>query len=145
MAMKSYSPLPPLAVNGRGFTLVEVMVAMVIGMLGLIIMMQVFAAAEGHGRWILRRRGHRACQQHDDEQTGSQEYSNDCWLHSAPILTQFTPPFRDRGVNRAYNERDNPGDLYTLKGNPHTPAYALKNSCNLRNLWLPFFTKESNA
>jgi len=34
----------------RGFTLVEVMVAMVIGMLGLIIMMQVFSAAEGQRR-----------------------------------------------------------------------------------------------
>jgi prepilin-type N-terminal cleavage/methylation domain-containing protein len=32
-----------------GFTLVEVMVAMVIGMLGLIIMMQVFSEPEGNG------------------------------------------------------------------------------------------------
>ncbi len=36
--------------NNRGFTLVEVMVAMVIGMLGIIIMMQVFSAAEGQKR-----------------------------------------------------------------------------------------------
>jgi prepilin-type N-terminal cleavage/methylation domain-containing protein len=34
----------------RGFTLVEVMVAMVIGMIGIIIMMQVFASAEGQKR-----------------------------------------------------------------------------------------------
>lgn len=34
----------------KGFTLVEVMVAMVIGMIGIIIMMQVFAAAEGQKR-----------------------------------------------------------------------------------------------
>lgn len=34
----------------KGFTLVEVMVAMVIGMVGIIIMMQVFAAAEGQKR-----------------------------------------------------------------------------------------------
>lgn len=34
----------------RGFTLVEVMVAMVIGMLGIIIMMQVFATTEGRKR-----------------------------------------------------------------------------------------------
>lgn len=36
--------------NNTGFTLVEVMVAMVIGMLGIIIMMQVFSAAEGQKR-----------------------------------------------------------------------------------------------
>jgi type IV pilus assembly protein PilW len=36
--------------TARGFTLVEVMVAMVIGMIGLIIMLQVFAAAEGQRR-----------------------------------------------------------------------------------------------
>ncbi len=34
----------------KGFTLVEVMVAMVIGMIGIIIMMQVFATAEGQKR-----------------------------------------------------------------------------------------------
>lgn len=34
----------------RGFTLVEVMVAMVIGMIGMIIMLQVFSAAEGQRR-----------------------------------------------------------------------------------------------
>ncbi|WP_301102203.1 PilW family protein [Propionivibrio sp.] len=34
----------------KGFTLVEVMVAMVIGMLGMIIMLQVFSAAEGQKR-----------------------------------------------------------------------------------------------
>ncbi|MEF8731339.1 MAG: PilW family protein [Candidatus Accumulibacter meliphilus] len=49
--MKSPSTRPPTApVLRRGFTLVEVMVAMVIGMLGLIIMMQVFSAAEGQRR-----------------------------------------------------------------------------------------------
>ncbi len=36
--------------KARGFTLVEVMVAMVIGMIGIIIMMQVFASAEGQKR-----------------------------------------------------------------------------------------------
>lgn len=50
-AMKSHSTRSPTTpVQRRGFTLVEVMVAMVIGMLGLIIMMQVFAAAEGQRR-----------------------------------------------------------------------------------------------
>lgn len=49
--MKAQSPLPPTTMpREQGFTLVEVMVAMVIGMLGLIIMMQVFAAAEGQRR-----------------------------------------------------------------------------------------------
>ena len=47
--MKPYSP--PIAIEyKKGFTLVEVMVAMVIGMIGIIIMMQVFAAAEGQKR-----------------------------------------------------------------------------------------------
>ncbi|MEF8721245.1 MAG: PilW family protein [Candidatus Accumulibacter delftensis] len=40
----------PTDLQDKGFTLVEVMVAMVIGMLGLIIMMQVFSAAEGQRR-----------------------------------------------------------------------------------------------
>lgn len=40
----------PRILPAEGFTLVEVMVAMVIGMLGLIIMMQVFSAAEGQRR-----------------------------------------------------------------------------------------------
>ncbi|WP_291995842.1 PilW family protein [Candidatus Accumulibacter sp. ACC012] len=49
--MKLHSTLPPaMPEHHRGFTLVEVMVAMVIGMLGLIIMMQVFSAAEGQRR-----------------------------------------------------------------------------------------------
>ncbi len=39
-----------VCVDNAGFTLVEVMVAMVIGMIGIIIMMQVFAAAEGQKR-----------------------------------------------------------------------------------------------
>lgn len=40
----------PTPVEHRGFTLVEVMVAMVIGMIGIVIMMQVFATAEGQKR-----------------------------------------------------------------------------------------------
>jgi type IV pilus assembly protein PilW len=43
-------PIPPAMAKARGFTLVEVMVAMVIGMIGIIIMMQVFASAEGQKR-----------------------------------------------------------------------------------------------
>ncbi len=42
--------LPPARVVSQGFTLVEVMVAMVIGMIGLIVMMQVFSVAEGQRR-----------------------------------------------------------------------------------------------
>jgi len=42
--------IPPAMTRPRGFTLVEVMVAMVIGMIGIIIMMQVFASAEGQKR-----------------------------------------------------------------------------------------------
>ena len=42
--------LPNTPVSLKGFTLVEVMVAMVIGMIGLIVMMQVFSAAEGQRR-----------------------------------------------------------------------------------------------
>ena len=44
------SSLPNTPVSLKGFTLVEVMVAMVIGMIGLIVMMQVFSAAEGQRR-----------------------------------------------------------------------------------------------
>lgn len=44
----THCPRPPA--YRRGFTLVEVMVAMVIGMIGIIIMMQVFATAEGQKR-----------------------------------------------------------------------------------------------
>ena len=47
--MNSHSKPPAMARPG-GFTLVEVMVAMVIGMIGIIIMMQVFASAEGQKR-----------------------------------------------------------------------------------------------
>jgi type IV pilus assembly protein PilW len=47
--MNSHSK-PPAMARPRGFTLVEVMVAMVIGMIGIIIMMQVFASAEGQKR-----------------------------------------------------------------------------------------------
>ncbi|MCB1964654.1 PilW family protein [Accumulibacter sp.] len=47
--MKS-CPSPLATRPGKGFTLVEVMVAMVIGMLGLIIMMQVFSEAERQRR-----------------------------------------------------------------------------------------------
>jgi type IV pilus assembly protein PilW len=47
--MNSHS-IPPAMGKARGFTLVEVMVAMVIGMIGIIIMMQVFASAEGQKR-----------------------------------------------------------------------------------------------
>ncbi|EXI73966.1 MAG TPA: PilW family protein [Candidatus Accumulibacter phosphatis] len=43
-------PLPVPRSIPRGFTLVEVMVAMVIGMIGMIIMLQVFSAAEGQRR-----------------------------------------------------------------------------------------------
>lgn len=42
--------LPLHHATARGFTLVEVMVAMVIGMIGMIIMLQVFSAAEGQRR-----------------------------------------------------------------------------------------------
>lgn len=45
--MKSRSSAPSRL---RGFTLVEVLVAMVIGMIGMIIMLQVFATAEGQKR-----------------------------------------------------------------------------------------------
>ena len=47
--MKTPTPLLHDA-TPRGFTLVEVMVAMVIGMIGMIIMLQVFSAAEGKRR-----------------------------------------------------------------------------------------------
>jgi type IV pilus assembly protein PilW len=43
-------PRAPSPASPKGFTLVEVMVAMVIGMIGIIIMMQVFATAEGQKR-----------------------------------------------------------------------------------------------
>lgn len=46
--MSPHSPKTPS--GDRGFTLVEVMVAMVIGMIGIVIMMQVFATAEGQKR-----------------------------------------------------------------------------------------------
>ncbi len=46
--MRAFSA--PTARTRAGFTLVEVMVAMVIGMIGIIIMMQVFATAEGQKR-----------------------------------------------------------------------------------------------
>lgn len=47
MKMRS---LPIAKISDQGFTLVEVLVAMVIGMIGLIIMMQVFSNAEGQKR-----------------------------------------------------------------------------------------------
>lgn len=47
--MKTFAP-PLQHTTARGFTLVEVMVAMVIGMIGMIIMLQVFATAEGQRR-----------------------------------------------------------------------------------------------
>lgn len=46
--MSTHRPSAPA--RHQGFTLVEVMVAMVIGMIGIVIMMQVFATAEGQKR-----------------------------------------------------------------------------------------------
>lgn len=40
----------PLHRSGRGFSLVEIMIAMVVGMLGILIIMQVFLVAEGQKR-----------------------------------------------------------------------------------------------
>jgi type IV pilus assembly protein PilW len=48
--MKKTPSHPLRPASQTGFTLAEVMVAMVIGMIGMIIMMQVFATAEGQKR-----------------------------------------------------------------------------------------------
>src|SRR5476651_1026693 len=46
MSMRSYSN----SIRAAGFTLIEVMIALLIGMIGLVVMMQTFAVSEGFKR-----------------------------------------------------------------------------------------------